>query len=370
MLHSVSKLHPSKLSFDIKVRWRAALMAHKSWSSPFLTPEYAQSVGKEREDACLIIARDHQGLIGILGVHIGIGGFARPLGAPISDHQAFITEPGFEAPLDEVLKAAGIGALSFTGLNDPQDCLVSEKTSTSVSHLIDLAGGADHYFAEQGKANAKHFKKMRQRARGAIRDHGTMELVLDSQDQAGFDLLMKWKKDQYRRTRKCDVLASSWIFALLKRLWNQKGRVRAVLNVLYLGGKPAAAEIGLYCNGTYHSWIAAYDPSLSRCSPGLLLLEGIIRQSGCLGIAQIDIGSGHDHYKKYYANAEAVLIKGIILGEGFAAHQHRLIDQYGTRMLAGIPARLAGSIDFIGACHPGWQGMIRGFAGRLTQLAG
>ena len=370
MLDRVSLVRPSDVPFAVQIRWRAVLKAQKNWSSPFLRPEFAKAVGKVRDDARVLIAYDDQGLLGLVCIHKRPGGYARPLGAPVADHQAFITEAGFNASLGDVLKAAGLGALPFSALNDPQNTVEDATQNGFHSHIADLSEGQDAYFATQEKNNRKHFKKMRQRARGAERDHGAVALSLDSQNHADFAILLQWKRDQYRRTRKCDVLAANWIATLLKDLWEAKGALRAVLNVLYLGGKPAAAEIGLMCDGVYHSWIAAYDPQLSRCSPGLLLLEGIMRQADGLGITHIDLGAGHDHYKKYYANGYIALTQVKALGKGLMAHQHRLLDQYGNTVLAGLPAKLYNSWEFIATCHPGWPGKVRGVAGRVAQVLG
>lgn len=365
MLHSVSVIRPSQLSFDIQARWRAALAAQQNWASPFLTPEFTFAVAEEREDARIILARDHQGLLGILCIHQRPGGYARPVGAPVADHQAFITEPDFSGDLAQVLQAAGFSALCFNVLNDAQGrhgALVNHQHSSLLATLPD---GPEAYFAVQEKQHHRYFKKMRQRTRGAERDHGARVLKLDCHDQAAFDHLLRWKRAQYWRTRKCDVLASHWVEGLLETLWKSHGRMRAVLSVLELGGKPAAAEIGLLCQGTYHSWIAAYNPALSRCSPGIMLMEGILRRAGELGITTMDMGAGHAHYKKYYANASIALGQGKVLGYGVAAQRQRLIDGYGTRLLAGMPARLAHSLEFMAACHPLWPDRLRGFAQRL-----
>ncbi len=368
MLDTVSLVRPDAVPFDVKLRWRAALIGQSGWSSPFLTPEFAIAVGAVRQDARIIIARDHNGQIGILAVHQCLGGYARPLAAPMSDHQAFITEAGFAADITDILKAAGLGALPFTALNDPKGQVCHQPTANTVSHLVDLRAGSAPYFTRQGKIHGRHFKKMRQRARAAQRDHGTVELVLDSQREEDFAFLVQHKRAQYRRTRKGDVLASRWIPALLRHLWQEGGRVRVVLNMLYLGGKPAAAEIGLYCEGTYHSWIAAYDPAFSRYSPGLLLLEGVIQNARKLSISQIDLGAGHDHYKKYYANDEIMLGTAKVLGEGVVARQHHFIDHYGAKILAGAPLRLYNAFEFMAACHPSWRGKMRGLAGRFGQF--
>jgi CelD/BcsL family acetyltransferase involved in cellulose biosynthesis len=370
MLHHQSIVRPAELTLDIMVRWRAALALQPNWSSPFLTPEFAQITGRVRKDVRIIVAHDDKGLIGILAIHLRPSGLARPLGAPISDHQAFITEPGFDASLDEVLSAADVRIFSFSSLNDPLQSHQQVVLDTTYSHQIDLAGGSDQYFATQQQHFGKHFKKMRQRTRAALRDHGDMKVVMDSREGSDFSILMQWKRDQYRRTKKCDVLGAKWISALLRALWEENGRVRAVLNVLYLGGKPAAAELGLVCDGVYHSWIAAYDPVLSRCSPGLLLLEGVLRNADALSLSQVDLGAGHDHYKKYYANGRMALGQSRAMGNGFAARQRRFINHYGAGILSGAPVRVVNAMDFMAMCHPGWPGRVRGVAARLAQLAG
>ncbi len=368
MLQSVTIYHPSKLPADIMTRWQAALCTQASWANPFLTPEFALAVGKQRRDARIIVAHDENARIGILGIHKCKGGYARPLGAPLSDHQAFITEPGFNADMKAIMADAGLSVFAFTALNDPKTKLQTATQKQDIAHIANLSGGIDEFFTAQESAHRKHFKKMRQRTRNAIRDHGKVDFQLDSRDSNVFELLMQWKHDQFRRTRKCDILASNWISTLLHRLWSERGPVRAVLNVIYFGDKPAAAEIGLVSAGIYHSWIVAYDPAFARYSPGLLLLEGIMRRADTMGIEQVDLGVGHDHYKKYYANDGVPLGAGKVLGDGFAARRHQFIDTYGKKFFADIPGRLMASHDFMAACHPHWRTRMDGFAQRLKHI--
>ncbi len=368
MLHSVSITRPVHLSLDILARWRAALAAQQNWASPFLTPEFACAVARERDDARILLAQDHQGLLGILCIHKRPGGYARPLGAPIADHQAFVTEAGFDADLAQVLRAADLKTLHFTGLNDAQAQLCGIVSGQQASLLADLSKGPEAYFAKQEKRFHRHFKKMRQRRRGAQRDYGTVSIRTDCRDAAAFEMLLRWKRAQYRRTRKCDVLAAGWIENLLRQLWQSRGRVRAVLHVLELGGRPAAAEIGLVCQDTYHSWIAAFDPQMARCSPGLLLVEGILRRAGDLGITTMDMGCGHAHYKKYYANAAIMLGQGQVLADGGATRSPGW--RIGAALMAQAPQRLVHSLDFMAACHPDWMGRLRGVAQRLGHALG
>ncbi len=372
MLDTVTIVTPNAVPLNIRARWRNTLASCKALSSPFLTPEFASFMGQVRDDTKVIIARDTDGLVAVLALHIDVHGKARPVGAPVSDHQALIAEPGFDASLADILETAKVSFITFSALNDPDEMIKLDQSTPTFSHIIEMDGGADDYFAAQRVAHAKHFKKMRQRARNIERDFGKATFVFDSKDLADFECLLGWKHDQYARTGKCDVLDVPWIDALLRQTWQASGPVRAVLSMMKIDGRPAAAELGLVGQGTYHSWIAAYDPEFGKYSPGLMVMHEVIAAVPTLGAVRVDLGAGHDHYKKYYANSQIPLARGLVLGRGPAARQYRmwqtgidLLERGLGEKVAQLPVRLASSLDFMAACYPHMPDRIRGIAGRI-----
>jgi CelD/BcsL family acetyltransferase involved in cellulose biosynthesis len=55
------------------------------------------------------------------------------------------------------------------------------------------------------------------------------------------------------------------------------GPVRARADLLLLDGRPVAVSLALLCNRTAFLWKAAYDESLARYAPGILLEDAIVR---------------------------------------------------------------------------------------------
>ncbi len=360
MLSKLTLCKPDELDEENRRRWIAAQQGVKLWNNPFLHPEFASLVARRRMDARLVIAEDHLAKRAYFAFHRGKGGLARPIGAPVSDYQAVITEPGFCVPVKDIMDEAGIGALPFTALADPLEQMASFSTHYENSHLLDLGSGPEAYFQSQQKQHHKYFKKMRQRTRAAIREYGSVELRTGDEAPQILEHLFRWKHDQYARTRKLDVLNVPWIRALLGDISKTSDPdFQSAVFGYRMGNKWAAAELGLLAGGVFHSWIAAYDPQFSRNSPGLLLLHEIINRSEELGIQQIDLGRGHEHYKKYYASSVQPLAAGCFLSTGPSASQRRrvfaLCDGFAKLPLgkaAYFPGRLAGSLEYIASCHP------------------
>ncbi|VAV93911.1 hypothetical protein MNBD_ALPHA06-1756 [hydrothermal vent metagenome] len=350
---------PDELSAEDRQRWLAVQQANPLWCSPFLHPQFAKIVYQARPDTRILIAKDQKGRRAWFAFHQLSGGLARPVGAPISDHQGMVQEPGFDIPIPELFAAAGIGALPFTAWSGTDAAMAASYNGQENTQLIDLSQGAETYFAAQQKQHHKYFKKMRQRARAVIRDHQSVELVTKPDDEL-LDVLFEWKHEQFTRTGKLDVLKVKWIREVLLGCYaSTEPDFRAALFGYRVDGKWAAAELGLLANGIYHAWIVAYDPEFSRVSPGLLLLHGVIENCQQLGINQMDLGRGHDHYKKYYTSSNLPLQTGCLLQSGSAARQRKIVTaicngfaRLPLGKLGRLPSRLDGSLDYIAACHP------------------
>lgn len=375
MLSRVSIHRPQDLGLEEIARWHAAQANRPAWNSPFLHPGFAIAVGCRRDDTRVLVAEDHAGRHAWFAYHRRRSAFARPAGAPISDYQGFVHEPGFSVSPMEILREAGIAVLPFTTISDPDGQLASETTHSEASQIIDLAKGPAHYFDERCTAHRKHFKKMRQRMRNMERDFGAGEMVESNTDESLWQFLLAAKHAQYARTGKLDVLTIPWIASLLDNLrQDDQHGLGGRLFGYRIAGEWAAAEMGLYANGVYHSWIAAYDPKFSRISPGLMLLHGIVEAADSLDIHQIDLGHGHDHYKKYYANAHLDLSAGCALGMGPIARQLRflfgIVDRCADLPLgpvAKLPGKMLGSMEYIGSCYPDRRQQWRAFGSAITR---
>jgi len=184
-----------------------------------------------------------------------------------------------------------------------------------------------------------------------------------------FEQLIVWKRAQYERTGKYDVLSAGWTETLLKELLaapRVKNGLRADMHGLYFGDRLAAIDLGLTDGKTYHSWITAYDPDLRTVSPGMQLLEEILEQSKTLGYAVLDLGPGLDGYKHHYADEGFGSVRsGFTAIRGPAATLSRLynaaetVGERSDLALGRLPGKFRRRYSQIAACDPSFTGRAK-----------
>jgi CelD/BcsL family acetyltransferase involved in cellulose biosynthesis len=327
--------------------WNAWAAPSGRLISPYLRFEFAQSVGRARKDVRVALFEADGKVVGFFPHHATREGVIRPVGAPMSDYQGIIAAPGHQLDPALVLAAAGGSALVFDNWYEPEACNRSALRGTDTSTIADLAGGADAYFQARAAEHPAHFRKTARLQRNAEREFGPARIEFGDPAGALFDQLCAWKRAQYHRSGKLDVLDIGWVRSVLTALHQgESGEFGGLTASLWFGDRLAAVEFGLAAGGVYHSWFPAYDPELARFSPGLLLMQGIFRRAHEHGIERIDLGAGGGHYKKYYRSYEVPLGQGRALRPGLAAlgiRSWELAEAAARIMparLADIPVRL------------------------------
>lgn len=288
--------------------------------SPYLRFEFTQTIARARKDVRVALFEDHGEVIGFFPHHQAREGVVRPVGAPMSDYQGIIAAPGRVLDPVAALAAARGSALVFDNWYGPHTGSAGDTRSEQGSTIVDLADGADAFFAARTAEFSSHFRKTARLQRNAERDFGPVRVELGDPDGQMFDRLRRWKQDQYRKTAKLDVFGIDWVQAVLTDLRrNEGGDFGGLSAALWLGDRLAAVEFGLVAGEVYHSWFPAYDPELGKYSPGLLLMHGLFRDAHQRGITRVDLGAGGAHYKKYYRSFDAPLARGRTLRPGLAA---------------------------------------------------
>ncbi|WP_417477947.1 GNAT family N-acetyltransferase [Maricaulis sp.] len=328
-------------------RWNAWASPGGRLVSPYLRFEFTQCIARVRDDVRIAVFEDAGQIIGFFPHHAAREGVIRPIGAPMSDYQGIIAAPGQSFDLRAVLGSAGGSALVFDNWYGPLSDHAAPMRDIDGSTIVDLAGGADAYFAARKAESPSHFRKTARLHRNAERDHGPVRIQMGDPDGRLFETLSNWKQTQYRATGKLDVFAIDWVQAALSDLRQAEGsEFGGMTAALWFGDRLAAVEFGLVAGEVYHSWFPAYDPELAKYSPGLLLMQGIFRQAGERGIERVDLGAGSAHYKKYYRSYDVPLGQGRVLGRGLAALGIRSweMTESAARIMPGklgeIPARL------------------------------
>lgn len=316
-MYSCAVVHPGEIDAETRRDWHF-LTAHPDYQSALLHPDFARAVGQVREDTRAALFRRDGRLEAVLAFHARPGGLARPLAAPFSDVQAFVCAPGCTLSGAEALQLARLRAFRFDALVDPRGRFGGVS---SRDHVHAIVPGPDIGAFLEGlrAANPKRFKNHRRLARQMERERGVLDFCADDHDPRVFDQLFAWKHAQFARTGKHDVLRPAWAGKLMTSLFNGGiGDAKGLLVSLKAGGKLVAALYGVRAGDRYNPWVAAYDPDCAPWSPGQTILHLLVEAMPQLGLKRCDLGTGHDHYKKYYSNAAISVSAGLETAPGAA----------------------------------------------------
>ena len=297
-------VHPSRLSGPDLAAWRALRTADTRWSTPYLAPEWAEAVGRVRPDARVVLFRDSAGTaVGFLPVQRPHGFAAVPAGGAVCDYQAIVAAP--RAGIDPRLaaRALGVGRIDMPcALADGRDA------SQGGGHLVSFADGWDGYRDALKARGSKVLSRADKRYRKLGRDTaaaGQGELTFEAfcTDEAVFDTLVRWKREQYARTGVRDIFSHGWVDALVRDTFRQSAarEFGGAMFVLRVGGKPVSILYCLRSGQALHAWFTAYDPDWAEHSPGLLTFVEAIRASAQAGFNEMDLGPGDYQFKESLA---------------------------------------------------------------------
>lgn len=314
----VELFRPSALSASDRAAWRELQAAERALTSPLLSPEFAEAVGRVRPDATVAVYRRAGRAVAFLAHHRRPGGMARPMGAPFSDVHALISEPGDALEGAQALSLAGIKAFRFSSLADPQGRFGLRAETARQRFVIELGeqSGAD-YLESLRAASAKRFKNWRRLDHKLERERGELSLVGPDRDGRAFELLLHWKREQLRRSGLHDVYRPAWVQGLMRQLFaTREGPLQGLMLTLRVEGRLAAGHFGVRQGDAFHPWIASIDPDLADYSPGQTFLSRAILAMPGLGLRTYDLSAGHDHYKAPYASRREPIFEGVAFAAG------------------------------------------------------
>ncbi len=372
----VTLKHPGELTAVEIEAWRALRASDATYDNPFFAPEFALAVGRVREDARVVVARGATGAVDlILPVQLAASGLARPLGAPMCDVNGPVATADARDMLGQVLAKAGIATYAFTGwpgAHSPRGLKLRTRDGSAVA---DLSRGFGSWLEAQRDLYPKHFKKMRRLARQGEKDFGAEAVTFGPASAEDLATLMRWKREQFLRTRRHDVLGAAWTRGLLEACAAHQGNAFAgVMATLRYGGKLAAAEFGLRSGAALHGWIAGYDPAFASCSPGLVLEERLLERAAASGITEAVLGTGEGHYKKYYAGHYTAVNEGVVMASGMAGGARALaagllhaVEQGRFGPASKLAGRTRRRLDVILAVETRMGDQVRGVTRALAE---
>lgn len=346
--------------------WARLRAANPLLWSPYFDIRFTRSCARHARDPHVAVIHRGGRPVGFLPFQGRPGGLARPLGAPLSDQHGIIAAAADMPDLATVCALARIPVFPFTGLVTPPATGVGLEAD--VVWIADTAQGSSAWSMAQARDHRDHVRKMKRRLRKAEEDFGPISVQTGLSDPALMRLLVRWKAQKYRITGRHNMLGVRWIRDLLDDLLAAPDRsFSGELAVLRFGGQPAAIEFNMRGGDVLHSWFPAYDATFASASPGVALMEGMIRSAADRGIRRVDLGAGHAGYKRYCATPALTVFRGRIEGQGpraaisrLTGRMRRALEGGGSGPLSRLPGMLARRLDQILAAEPTAAGRLRG----------
>lgn len=316
--------------------WRAMLAANPALNSPYFRPEFAEVAGRISPNAAVAVFSRGGEIVGFFP-HQRRGGAIQPLAAPMNDYHGIIALPGQAPSLEEVAAALGATRLNVTAWVGETG--LGEDRRTVQVELGE--GGYDGWYAERRVTHGKFFKDKERARRSMEAELGPLRVERGLRDPALLDWLINLKRDQYRRTARHDIFACGWTANLLHALLKEdRDGFGASMAGLWAGDRLTAIEYSLHAGDQYHFWFPGYEPSLARCSPGILLSMDTMRLASELGYRTFDFGFEGEHYKKYFCNGAHIVREAVVLKPGIGA----AVSEAAVGVLGGRGERLRTSV--------------------------
>lgn len=364
----VDCVNPLDLTLGEIAQWRRLLAARpEHFSSPYLTPDWAQLVARRRADACVAIYRKDGRAVGFLPAQRTDAFAAMPLGSAVCDYQALIAPADARLDLAEAARALRVGRIDVTaGL---VDCALEPVLhARDVGHVVRFSDGWNAYCAERQAAGSKVIARARKKLSKLTRDlSGQVRIEAFSRDGAAFERLIDWKRSQMVRTSVSDIFQHGWIAGLVRDAFEADplAHFGGAMFVMRAYQQPAAVLFCLRAGHALHAWFVAYDPDLAEHSPGLILFAEAIKAAAQAGFTEMDLGPGDYRFKESFANCARPIGSGFIgqpsVSAAYKAAQYQLralIERLPVGRAREWPAKAMRRLD-----------IARGLAGEADKAA-
>ena len=212
-----------------------------------------------------------------------------------------------------MIRALGTARFDFNHMLAEQDNFAPFMRGRGESQIIDISSGYEAYAAERKAGGHDILKDTAKKARKLEREHGAPVFTAVSASRDDFETLIAWKRAQYRATRQTDIFEAGWPLELLRNMHARTDPgFGGALFTLHVGGKLAAAHFAMRGGGVVHAWFIAHDADFAKYSPGVILIDHILRWGSQNGVRQIDLGPGDYRFKFQLANAVRTVAYGFV----------------------------------------------------------
>ncbi len=302
-----------QLTAEHLAAWAAIVRADAALASPYFRPEFTQAVAAVRSDVEIGLLEEGGEPVGFFPFQRARRNVARPVGGKMSDFQGVIARPHVAWHPRQLLEGCRLSAWHFDHVVASQAPFRPYYWNVAPSPYLDLSRGWEGYQSEQLACHRESFKRAIRKLRYAEREAGPLRVEIHSSNPAVLQTLLKWKIEQYRRTRVTNVLGFDWTVALLERVLAAQGEgFSGVMSVLYVCDMVAAILLSMRSYDVLHAWFSAYRPDFAELSPGLVFWLELAKACPAVGIRRIDLGKGPEEYKTHLMSGAIDVAEGSV----------------------------------------------------------
>lgn len=311
----VTVVRPDELGPHEAEAWSRFQQSSPVTTNSFLSLSFTQVVGRARAAARVAVVEEGGAPIAFLPFEISSGNVGMPIGWPLSDLQGFV---GSGARLDarEIVKRAGLRGWYFRHAPADQQPLVRHqyRNTTIQALVIDLEHGGYHqYLAGRSKSLVRNTARLR---RVMERQLGTVSLEWSSSRPEHLRRLVEWKSGKYGAIRRLFAEDPTALAIVEELATADYADCCGIVHVLSAGGRPIVVYVDLLSFGSLTGWFTAYDPELSRFSPGTMMFLALAEDAANRGILRMDLGYGEHSYKFRLANDSYNVAGGAVWASG------------------------------------------------------
>jgi CelD/BcsL family acetyltransferase involved in cellulose biosynthesis len=167
--------------------------------------------------------------------------------------------------------------------------------------------------------------------------------------------MIAWKRAQYRASGQTDIFQAAWTEALLRSLFvRNEPEFGGAFFTLHVDGKLAAAHFALRQGPVLHAWFIAHDEAFARYSPGVILINEILKWAPGHGVRELDLGPGDYRFKQSLANVKRDVAHGYIgrpsaaaLARGAAYRVRATAEALPLGRFSALPGKAMRRLDLI-----------------------
>lgn len=310
----ISQIRTDELDDSLCALWRRFQETNPSLRNPFFSLEFLQAVATVRDDVFVAVLEVEGCVRGFFPFQRSSRAIATPVGGRLSDYHGLIADQRFSCDLEDVLRACGLKIWDFDHVPGEQLTFHPHASSYGESPIMDLRSGFQAYREERKAAGSRRLSQLQRKSNKFAREIGELRFEPISNERAQFDLLIKWKRDQCRRTGVPDFLSWGWTTDLLTLIWKTRSPdFSGMLSVLSSRDDIIALHFGMRSPTVVHWWFPSYNDLYASYSPGGILLMTLAQAMATAGFDEIDLGKGDDAYKKAFASSAVPLLEGSVM---------------------------------------------------------